>query len=187
MQAPNILLLDKAGQPIEWANWKTATSLYARESVIWTLGDIICTVRGGINRASGAQSITELHSMIAVDALAYKRMQHTPHLTNRSLFKRDQNLCLYCGKEYSDRLLTRDHVIPVSRGGKDIWNNVVSACRACNQKKGNRLPEECGMPLLALPCTPNHAEHLALQNSGKILADQMAFLKPFIPSRNRDL
>lgn len=185
MQVPNILMLDKAGQPLEWANWQTATSLYARESVMWTLGDVVWTVKGGINRQSGARSEIDLHSMIAVDALAYRKYASTPPLSNRALFRRDENLCMYCGKEFSDRQLTRDHVIPVSRGGKDIWNNVVAACKTCNHKKDNRTPEECRMPLLALPYAPNHAEFLALQNSGRILADQMAFLKPFLPNRNR--
>lgn len=185
MQVPSVLLLDKAGQPIEWAHWQTAVSLYARDSVVWTHGDVIWTARGGTNRESGVQSTIDLHSMVAVNALAHKKVRNTPPLTNRALFRRDENLCLYCGKEYSDRLLTRDHVIPISRGGKDVWSNVVSACRACNHKKGSRLPEECGMPLMALPYVPNHAEYLALLNSGRILADQMEFLKPFMPCRDR--
>ena len=185
MQDPSILLLDKAGQPIEWAHWQTAISLYARDAIIWTLGDVVWTARGGINRISGKRSEIDVHSMVAVNASAHKKLRHTPPLTNRALFRRDNHICLYCGKEYSDRLLTRDHVVPVSRGGKDVWSNVVTACRACNHKKGNRLLDECGLSLLALPYVPNHAEYLALQNSGRILADQMAFLEPFMPERDR--
>ena len=185
MQVPSILMLDKAGQPLEWAHWQTAVTLYARDAVVWTHGKVIWTARGGINRFSGEQSTISLHSMVAVNASAHKKIRNTPPLTNRGLFRRDENLCLYCGKEFSDRLLTRDHILPVSRGGKDVWGNVVAACQSCNHKKGNRLPEECGMPLIALPYVPNHAEYLALLNSGRILADQMEFLKPFIPVRNR--
>jgi 5-methylcytosine-specific restriction endonuclease McrA len=98
-------------------------------------------------------------------------------LTNQALFKRDCNLCLYCGEEHVDHELTRDHVIPRSRGGRDSWDNVVSACRRCNHRKGNRLSHECSMELLALPYVPNFPEYLALSNSGRILGDQMEFLK----------
>jgi 5-methylcytosine-specific restriction endonuclease McrA len=83
---------------------------------------------------------------------------------------------MYCGVEFPDALLTRDHVTPLSRGGRDGWANVISACRACNTRKGGRTPEESGMPLLAVPFVPNYAEYLVLSNR-RILADQMAFLK----------
>tara|TARA_B100000315_G_C14146848_1_gene393888 strand:- start:244 stop:519 length:276 start_codon:yes stop_codon:yes gene_type:complete len=76
--------------------------------------------------------------------------------------------------------LSRDHVRPISRGGVDKWQNVVSACRRCNHHKGNRLPEEAGMQLLAVPFVPTHAEYIYL--SGKrILADQMEFLLAHFP------
>ena len=97
-------------------------------------------------------------------------------LTNRTLFQRDRNLCLYCGREFSVRDLTCDHVLPASRGGRNVWENCVAACRACNQRKNNRTPEEARMKLLAVPYTPNLAEYLILSNR-RILVDQMAFLK----------
>ena len=97
-------------------------------------------------------------------------------MTNRELFLRDAHICMYCGAHPRDNKLTRDHVIPMSRGGRDRWSNVVTACRSCNTRKGNRSPEEAKMPLLAVPYVPNWAEYLALSNR-KILADQMEFLK----------
>jgi len=81
--------------------------------------------------------------------------------------------------------LSRDHVHPISRGGRDRWNNVVAACKRCNQHKGNRLLSETGMELLALPFCPNTAEYLALINSDRIRGDQMEFLRPQF-SRRRD-
>jgi hypothetical protein len=68
-------------------------------------------------------------------------------------------------------------VHPVSRGGEDDWSNVVTACKRCNARKGNRLLAETSLALLALPYRPNHAEYLALSHSGRILGDQMTFLK----------
>jgi 5-methylcytosine-specific restriction endonuclease McrA len=90
---------------------------------------------------------------------------------------------MYCGKEFPNSMLTRDHVVPMSGGGQDRWSNVVTACRSCNTRKGNRLPEEAGMSLLAIPYVPNWAEFLALSNR-RILVDQMEFLKSQFNSRD---
>lgn len=74
----------------------------------------------------------------------------------------------------------------MSRGGRDIWSNVVAACKACNARKGNRSPEKAGMALLAIPYVPNWAEFLALTNR-KILADQMEFLRAQFSNQGRRL
>ncbi|MDE2461341.1 MAG: HNH endonuclease, partial [Gammaproteobacteria bacterium] len=69
---------------------------------------------------------------------------------------------------------------PLSRGGTDTWNNVVAACKRCNNHKAGRTPEESGMQLLAVPFTPNHAEYIFLKGR-RILADQMEFLLAHFP------
>src|SRR3546814_6396365 len=73
-------------------------------------------------------------------------------------------------------------VMPLSRGGRDIWENVVAACFHCNSRKGGRTPQQASMPLLAVPYRPSWVEHLILSNRN-ILADQMAFLKNHLPKR----
>ncbi len=73
-------------------------------------------------------------------------------LTRREAFLRDRHRCQYCGKE--TRELTLDHVIPRYRGGQHAWENIVSACMACNRRKGNRTPAEAGMPLMSDPGPP---------------------------------
>ena len=103
-------------------------------------------------------------------------LNDVPALTNRRLFRRDDHMCLYCGDYLYDSELTRDHVVPVSRGGADTWENVVTACRECNHRKADMLLDECGMRLLAVPYAPNRAEGLILENR-HILGDQMEFLK----------
>ena len=113
-----------------------------------------------------------------------RRYNATPPLNNLELFRRDRNTCLYCGREFPDGALTRDHVIPISRGGHDLWSNVVAACKRCNSHKGCRTPDEAGMPLLAIPYVPNLAEYLVLRNR-RILADQMEFLKSQFKSVER--
>ena len=85
-------------------------------------------------------------------------------VTNTFLFARDRYRCQYCGRSQADlrprESLTRDHLIPLSRGGTNDWKNVVTACSACNARKGNRLPEEIGMHPLHAPVEP-HFVHLS--------------------------
>jgi HNH endonuclease len=172
-----ILRLNIGGQPVEWLNWQEATCLYARDMVAWTLGDTVRTVRGGISRATGIQSAIVLHSIVACSGHVTYKQRLVPPLTNRALFRRDLHTCMYCGAHVGERDLTRDHIVPRSRGGRDNWTNVVAACKRCNQRKGSRLPEEVRMEILAIPYQPNTAEWLALINSDRIRGDQMEFLR----------
>ncbi len=174
---PQVLRVNVGGQPVEWLTWQEAVCLYARDMVVWTLGDTILRIRGGFSRALQRQSELLIHSIIGCDGRVVPRARTTPPLTNRALFRRDQNLCMYCGRDFPDATLTRDHLVPRSRGGPDQWDNVVTACKRCNHYKGSRLLEEIDLDLKALPYTPNFAEYLALINSGRILGDQMEFLQ----------
>ncbi len=178
-----LLGLDAHGRALDWMSWQDATCMYARGAVAWTLGDPCLHIHGGINRASCKQSIVQLHPIIASRGHSRSRvLDPTPTLTNQALFARDQALCLYCGREFSRSALTRDHVQPVSKGGRDTWENVVSACIHCNSRKGNRTPQQASMPLLAVPYRPSWIEHLIMSNRN-ILADQMAFLKAQLPKK----
>jgi 5-methylcytosine-specific restriction endonuclease McrA len=182
---PRILRLNISGQPVEWLNWEQATCLYARDMVAWTLGDMVRTIRGGISRASGRQSSINLHSIIACSGHVAWKPRPVPPLTNRALFRRDLHVCMYCGLKLQERELTRDHIVPRSRGGRDIWTNVVAACKRCNQRKGNRLPQEARMEMLAIPYQPNIAEWLALINGERIRGDQMEFLRTQFSANSR--
>jgi 5-methylcytosine-specific restriction endonuclease McrA len=79
---------------------------------------------------------------------------HEVKLTRKNVFTRDGNRCQYCGRRCATRELNLDHVIPRSRGGKSVWENVVCCCVSCNGKKGNRLAEELGMRLVRAPRRP---------------------------------
>lgn len=182
-----LLALDAHGRALDWISWQDATCLYARGAVAWTLGEPCMEVHGGTNRLSGLRSVLHLHPIVAARGHARPQaLDPTPALTNPALFARDQHLCLYCGRQFPRSALTRDHVHPASKGGRDIWENVVSACFHCNSRKGNRTPQQAGMPLLAVPYRPSWIEHLILSNRN-ILADQMAFLRAQLPRTPRSL
>lgn len=183
---PLILTLDMHGVPHRWVSWQHACFYYVKDQVAWAIGDQNFTFHGGINRVTGRRSSITANSIIAIKgkALASKSMFQVPPLDNRELFHRDQHICAYCGGEYSSIRLTRDHVVPVSQGGLDIWMNVVTACRNCNQQKSGYTPEQAKMQLLYAPYVPNKAEYLILSNR-RILHDQMDFLARHVPQRSR--
>ncbi len=182
-----ILRINTAGLPLEWLSWQEAVCLHARELVSWTYGEEVMEVHGGHSRFTGEQTVVTLNSIIACRGKVFTKGRKEPPLTNKALFRRDQNVCLYCGNRFKEFQLSRDHVKPLSRGGRDTWTNVVTACKRCNAHKGNLMPDECYMELLALPYCPNHAEYLALSHSGRILGDQMAFLKRQFSANSRFL
>jgi len=76
-----------------------------------------------------------------------------PTVNRREVLRRDKHTCQYCG---SNRNLTLDHVIPVSKGGQDTWDNIVTACETCNNRKGNGTPEQAGLVLKTQPKAPVH-------------------------------
>jgi 5-methylcytosine-specific restriction endonuclease McrA len=184
LHSTRVLSLDAGGRILDWISWQDAACLYARRAVAWTLGDPCLTIHGGF-RNDGEQSVIELHPIVASRGHCRAgAIDPSPALTNVALFARDRHLCMYCGNHYSRGELTRDHVLPLSRGGKDIWVNVVTACLACNIRKGGRTPQQAGMPLLAVPYRPSWVEHLILSNRN-ILADQMEFLVHHLPKNRR--
>ncbi|HSU16379.1 MAG TPA: HNH endonuclease [Longimicrobium sp.] len=110
---------------------------------------------------------SERDQIAAPLVIRLKRFIHVPRrfrrqVTNTFLFARDGYRCQYCGRHRGllrgREFLTRDHVTPISRGGENTWDNVVTACSPCNNRKASHLPEECGMHLLKHPHEPNYVE-----------------------------
>ena len=90
-----------------------------------------------------------------------KRYVRVPYrkvlLTRRNVLRRDGHRCVYCG---AAERLTLDHVLPKSRGGPDAWENLVAACTPCNNRKGNRTPEEAGLQMRKRPFRPSHVMYM---------------------------
>ena len=180
---PLVLTVDMAGLPQAWVALEDAITYHAKQLVAWSLGEVVREFRGGWQR-NGTRSRIATKSILAIKGTIPGGHFHTPGLTNALLFARDHQLCGYCGQRFMLRDLSRDHVIPVSRGGRDVWTNSVTACRRCNTKKANRSPELASMPLLYVPYVPNRHEHFILRNR-RILADQMEYLLAGVPRTSR--
>lgn len=104
----------------------------------------------------------KLPSVIALkDYVAPSRY---PAFTRFNVFLRDSFSCQYCGHRKPTQELTFDHVVPRSRGGRTVWENVVTACCVCNMRKGSRLLEQSGMHLLHKPWRPQSGQ---LQENGR--------------------
>ena len=91
-RVPRILRLNVAGQPVDWVRWEEAVCLYARELVVWTIGESVLKLRGGQSRDQGVQSVLNVHSIIACAGRVVNADRSIPPLTNSGLFARDRNL-----------------------------------------------------------------------------------------------
>ena len=176
-----------AGMPLEWVGYRDAARLYHTEQVVYACGSPLYVLHGGTNARTGQASVVEINSIIATrgthqiqDRL---RPDYVPPLNNATLFRRDACMCLYCGERFSDGQLSCDHVVPISQGGLNVWTNVVTACRKCNNFKAGRTPEQAGVQLLAVPFRPTYAEYIFLKGR-KVLADQMEYLVAHFPRRS---
>ena len=183
----HILRTDVSGMPLEWMTYQDAVRLYHLDQVVYTCGRQLYRIRGGYSARTGRRSVVEVNSIVATAGAMQASLKgnpgYRPPLNNATLFRRDDHICMYCGEPRRARELSRDHIKPISRGGIDTWTNVVTACKRCNNLKGNRTPEQAGMQLIAVPFAPTHAEYVYLQGR-RILADQMAFLRAHFPRRS---
>jgi 5-methylcytosine-specific restriction endonuclease McrA len=100
-----------------------------------------------VSRSYPCPSVIRLSNFIRVP---FKKIE----LSRKNIIRRDNFQCQYCGRKHVE--LTIDHIIPKSRGGSDSWDNLVAACKSCNNRKGSRTPEEAGMKLINYPSRPHH-------------------------------
>jgi len=138
-----VLVLNANFEPINICSTRRALSLMLSEKA-----SLIANGRGYIHTARTqipAPSVIRLATMV-------HRPRPRPRLTRREIFRRDNYTCQFCGKKSLD--LTIDHVFPRHKGGKFSWDNVVTACPACNHRKGGKTLEESGLHLLRQPKEP---------------------------------
>ncbi len=180
-----VLKLSAQGLPQSWISLEQAATHYATGEVRWEVGAEVARFRGGHNAVTGLQSVIVINSIIGTRGVPRTNpFENRSGLTNPKLFARDRNLCAYCGGEFHEGELTREHIVPFASHGVDHWMNVVTACRSCNHRKGPRTPEQAHMPLLYTPYVPSLWEDFILRNR-RILADQMEFLMAHVPRSSR--
>jgi hypothetical protein len=180
-----VLKLSAQGLPQSWISLEQAATHYASGEVRWEVGGEVARFRGGNNALTGLQSVIVINSIIGTRGVPRTNpFGSRPGLTNSKLFARDRNICAYCGGQFHESDLTREHIMPFASRGVDHWMNVVTACRACNHRKGPRTPEQAHMPLLYAPYVPSLWEDFILRNR-RILADQMEFLMAHVPKSSR--
>lgn len=150
-----VLLLDNENHPINFCSWKRAFILLmkGKAEYIDTINKIEMMIN---NNTLSIPSVIRLTYKINIQnkELAYCR---------ENIFVRDNYTCQYCGKKFPVSELTLDHVYPKSRLGPDIWENIVTCCKKCNQYKADRTPKEAKMKLYRRPYRPNDVLRFELQ------------------------
>lgn len=97
-------------------------------------------------------ALRSMHLPSVIRLLEYRRIPHqTRALSRKNILVRDRYTCQYCSRTLPSSELTLDHVIPRSRAGETAWENLVTCCHVCNNRKGSRTPEEAGMRLARQP------------------------------------
>jgi hypothetical protein len=184
--SPHILALDIAGAPHRWINTRIAAHYYATDMIAWATGTTEFVLHGGVQRSTGLQSMIRTNSIIAIKGRQFivRHFNHVPTLTKEMPVARDRYICAYCAQRFRFDQLDMEHIVPSSKGGEDSWMNLVTACKACNNRKADRTPEAAGMKLHYVPYVPNRYEAFILSNR-KILADQMEFLPQGVPKNSR--
>jgi 5-methylcytosine-specific restriction endonuclease McrA len=139
------LLLDATYEPLQLISWQKAmTLLFLRK--VEVLAHYEQHIHGG-ERSLAQPAVVRLNRRVPWRKSGVR-------FSRRHVFQRDGYACQYCGEVCAPRDLTFDHVFPRSRGGETGWSNIVTSCRACNQRKGDRTPEEARMTLLRRPVAP---------------------------------
>jgi 5-methylcytosine-specific restriction endonuclease McrA len=141
-----VLVLNSSFEPLQFCNARRA---------------IVMVIKGRAEKVEvdgylvRSPSIT-MRLPTVIRLLSYVRRPYRPGVafSKKNVFKRDQYTCQYCGASGGN--LTLDHVVPRSRGGATVWENVVVACQKCNTLKGDRSLQETSLSLLRSPVRPSH-------------------------------
>jgi len=153
-----VLVLNASYEPLNITTWRRA---------------IVMMMKGKAESLEEDTTHLVREDTLLPTVIRLRKFVHVPFrelsLTRKNVLHRDGFKCQYCGNG-AEQKLSIDHVMPRSRGGLDIWENVTTACLACNAQKGNKTPQEANMTLSHIPKRP--IGHLTFEtrrqiNSGK--------------------
>jgi 5-methylcytosine-specific restriction endonuclease McrA len=142
-----VLKLDSAFKPIEIISWE--------EAFVLTWLNKAWTAEYSDKWVRSAKKTFQIPSVIVLFKYIDEKFFKLP-CTRKNILLRDQNRCQYCAKYVRPVDLTIDHVIPRSKGGTSSWDNVVAACKPCNQKKRDYLLENAPVTLIRVPRKPSY-------------------------------
>lgn len=141
------LVLNASFEPLHIVSWQRAIQLLfqGKVEVIEESDQEVRTVRMTIR----VPAVLRLLSYVPL-----KKRKQIVRFSRMNIFLRDSHGCQYCGNSFQRSHLTLDHVIPIVQGGKKSWENIVTACKPCNQRKGGRTPSQAHMKLIRKPKQP---------------------------------
>lgn len=145
MTRSKTLVLNQGYEPLMVVSWRRAFLLVWLEKA-----EAVVTYPGKIYSAAKGHLVPAVIRLVR----RVKNFRRGTSLTRKSLFERDGQTCQYCGDKLNRDKLTMDHVFPKSRGGRKTWENIVTSCLDCNNRKGDRTPSEARMKLLHKPKKP---------------------------------
>ncbi len=153
MDSARVLILNQTFEPLQVCS--------ARRAVVLLFTGKAERVEDTARVIRSPSTTLRLPSVIRLHRFVRTPVQPSLAFNKKNILKRDAHTCQYCGRNGGERM-TIDHVIPKSLGGRTVWENVVSACRSCNLKKGNKSLDEAGMRLLRRPAKPLSLLHLGI-------------------------
>ena len=141
------LVLDASYQPISRVSWQQAFRMVfsGRAVVVETYADWV---------VRSAREVFLVPSIVRFVRVVRNFFRRGIKFNRRNVYLRDKGRCQYCGRRVPSNDFEFEHVIPKCQGGRTRWENIVVACTPCNQRKGNRTPEQAGMRLLSKPVRP---------------------------------
>ena len=141
------LLLNATFEPLKIISWQRAITLLTQGKV--EVIDFYDRDIRGISITFKLPSILRLLKLVKV-----RRASREVRFSRANIYQRDKYTCQYCGIKYPAEDLTFDHVVPQVQGGQATWENIVTACLSCNNRKGGRTPQQAGMRLIRPPLKP---------------------------------
>jgi 5-methylcytosine-specific restriction endonuclease McrA len=150
-----VLVLNASYEPLSLVSVRRAIVLLLREKA-----EVLEVTQHLLRSNNRTMSVP-----LVIRLVHYVRLPHRKVPSTRSaIMLRDAYVCQYCGESPGRHLLTVDHVVPRCRGGVHDWDNLVTACMRCNQKKGSLTPEEANMHLIRKPVEPSYVALVLLSN-----------------------
>jgi 5-methylcytosine-specific restriction endonuclease McrA len=141
------LVLNASFEPLHVVTWQRAIQLLFQGKV-----EVIEESEQEIRTVRITMKVPAVLRLLQYVPLSKKK--HLIRFSRANIFLRDHNQCQYCGKHFNKAQLTLDHLIPIVQGGKKSWENIVTACKPCNQRKGGRTPQQAQMNLVRRPRQP---------------------------------